>query len=172
MTYAEQLINIHNSLTEESWLQGAFFCKSGDTLCMCAHGAAQAITNPQVQKVLETNSDVASQLSALTAHKIENVVKLASFAADSASLAVFACAYKKNNFDLYKVWKTRPDWVKMNQVWENKNYGNISIHWLMGMFGITPQFNDSSSTTLKMIKDKILDAVKWAERNETFLRCS
>jgi hypothetical protein len=74
------------------------------------------------------------------------------------------------NKDLLSVWKNRPDWVKKERFFNSISYGFVNLHFLMGMFGITVDFNDNSNTTLDMLKDKLSEAAKWAEENEEFLQ--
>ncbi len=48
MSIAESLRTAKALLTEETWRKGNYFSADGDTLCMCAHGAVQAVVNDMV----------------------------------------------------------------------------------------------------------------------------
>lgn len=158
-TYAEQLRQIRDSLTIENWIKGSYFSNKNDTVCMCVHGAAQALVNPQVKKVFkEDNLDNIVSRVEPDAHVGAALVEAKKAVADSK--------YQ----DLLTVWKSRPAYLKAERMHNGVSNGFVNLHYLMGMFGITTSFNDSPYTTLEMLKDKLSEAAKWAEENEEFLR--
>jgi hypothetical protein len=143
INYADQLRQVRDSLTNENWLKGSYFSIRNNQTCFCVHGAAQFIVNPEVKKGKRV--DVAGAPEADTA------------------------SYFLEKKDLFGGWLSRPDHVRRERVCVGVNNGSLNLHWLMGMFGITASFNDSPSTTLEMLKDKLTEAAKWAEENEEFL---
>lgn len=175
MTYAQQLRKISDILTEDNWNQGSYF-DFKDKLCMCVHGAGQTIVNPQLQFVIQNYTQ--------SLVKIENfdfdpgcrtprVMPVeAAKDADLVSKQVnekLSATIDMDPIISYDVWKERPSYVKNDYENYNKNYGNLNLHFLMGMFGITAQFNDDRGTSLQMLKDKLEECAVWAEQNQEFL---
>lgn len=58
-----------------------------------------------------------------------------------------------------KLWEMRPDWVRYN----DKDYGSLDAHYLLGLVGCTTAFNDDPSTTLEMVKEKFTEAANLAQ---------
>jgi hypothetical protein len=151
--YHKLLREVRDSLTAENWDKKClnFSTRNNNLYGMSAHGAAQRLVNLEVKKALEKNNVTHAKLitnSALTAARVGK---------DNIS---------KNDKDHFSVWKNRPDWVKY-YIWEG--YGNLNLHYLMGMFGLTWGFEIQDSTTLDMIQEKLSEAAMWAEENEEFL---
>ena len=61
----------------------------------------------------------------------------------------------------FKVWKSRPYWVNADS-----DKGNLQVHYLMGMVGLTTTFNDHKNTTLEMVKEKFTKAYEVAKMIE------
>lgn len=154
-TYAEQLRAVRDSLTKENWNQGSWFTRKNNTICMCVHGAAQAIVNPQVRTALD--NDYYQSANYAKGHVTETI-------------AIMSHYINTTSKDLFSLWKNRPDFVKREIIYNEISYGFVNLHYLMRMFGISLDFNDSKNTTLDMIKDKLSEAAKWAEENEEFLQ--
>lgn len=166
-SYAEQLSQVRDSLTLDNWNKGSYFSNKNNILCMCVHGAGQALVNPEVKKALENNKVVA----ALVASDLSVDASLAGErAAGRASASVASAVAVETNNKLLELWSNRPDWIKQERIYNSISYGFVNLHYLMGMFGITASFNDSPNTTLDMLKDKLSEAANWAEANEEFLK--
>lgn len=143
----DQLIEAMNSLTPENWRKGAYFQREGNSsdICMCAHGAAQAVVNPVCKLAVHSLNDVAANR--------------AVYSAENASLVAAKIKASKSSPE---IWSNRPDWVKQDCVSNGQNYGNFDIHYLMGMVGLTTVFNDATNTTLEMVKEKFQQAIELA----------
>lgn len=167
-TYADQLRQVRDSLTKDNWWKGAYFLwVDNDRVCMCVHAAAQRIVNPEVRKVFASRIQNTKEL-VCRAVEVVSPASSQTSAAETEVLKHGSTGYniKLKDKILHEVWQNRPSDVRKPQ----EGYGDMNLHWLMGMFGITVAFNDSQSTTLDMIKDRLSDAADWAEKNETFLR--
>lgn len=62
-----------DSLTTDTWQQGAYFRAVGEKVCMCAHGAVQAIVNPIVAGIMLNWSPLASSAPAFTTRELAPV---------------------------------------------------------------------------------------------------
>jgi hypothetical protein len=145
--FIQDLTTVRDSLTSENWIQGALFRKKkttnvfrilelvlNDTLCMCAHGAVQRVVNPvckQAKSVVEAFS--------------------------CSDVNSFLC---KDSKDQFSIWKRRPDYVRQDRIYDNINYGNRELHYLLNMVGLTIHFNDDVKTTLEMVKAKFDEAIE------------
>jgi len=155
-TLSDILIQARDSLTPKNWRKGAYFKDDNGTLCMCAHGAVQAIANPQCRLKL-AESLVMAPATALAAATAASVG--AGEAANSPSSTT--TAQQKND------WNNRPDWVKRERIINNKNYGNLDTSYLLGMVGLTITFNDDPDTTYEMVIEKFNKAIELAKKFET-----
>lgn len=79
-------------------------------------------------------------------------------AAPAISAASLAAGAGAHNTYLY-TWETRPGWVRE----ASKNYGSTELHYLLGMFGVTADFNDAPDTTLEALHARLNEAAAWAE---------
>jgi hypothetical protein len=152
--YYELLREVRDSLTKENWVKGYYFDIKNNIVYMSIHGAAQRLVNPQVRKALEDNNIFAARRCAIDA---------------SPAAAVNAAVAILNNNHILSIWKNRPNWVKEDYIYDNKNYGNLNLHYLVGMFGLTKEFESKESTTLDMIQERLSETAIWAEENEEFL---
>lgn len=162
-TYADQVRKISCMLTEENWNKGSYFAVKNDKLCMCVHGAGQTLVNPQVKEALE----ITTTTTTTTVVKVAAVAR-EEWAADAKSAA--NVAKDRNSKLFYHIWSNRKYYIRNDYVFNEKNYGNTNLHYLMGMFGIDVTFNDNENTTLYMLKDKLKECADWAEQNEEFLQ--
>ena len=48
----QYLVDAKNSLTVDTWGRGGYFGIHNNKLCMCAHGAIQFASNPEVKRIL------------------------------------------------------------------------------------------------------------------------
>ncbi len=141
-TLAETLTEARNSLTPLNWRKGSYFKQENDTLCMCAHGAVQALVNPVCRERL-LQSDIGGAE--------------ASARADAGASAGASASAGVN-------WTNRHDWVKKDHIRNNKNYGNLEVHYLLGMVGLTTAFNDSPNTIYEMVIEKFNEAIQLANQ--------
>jgi hypothetical protein len=157
--YHELLREVRDSLTKENWDKCChLFSIKNNNLCMSVHGAAQRLVNPQVAKALNIKGTPNQQDIALFL-----LPSLIATAARAGSVDVHDHpAAPIPIFDYFFAWKNRLNWIK-------ENYYNINLHYLMGMFGLTYDFEKQESTTLDMIQEKLSEAAMWAEENEEFL---
>ncbi len=138
------LTEARNSLTPANWRKGAYFQSENNNLCMCAHGAVQALINP-VCKARLLQSDITG-------------------ASADASAGAGASVAGAGGANASANWTDRPDWVKNDVVYNNKNYGNGEAHYLLGMVGLTIGFNDRSDTTYEMVIEKFNEAIQLANQ--------
>jgi hypothetical protein len=158
-SYHELLREVRDSLTPENWDKNCYYLSNkNNNLYMSVHGAAQRLVNPEVIKALGNDIFPADH----------RVVAAAAAVGPGAVAATTPRVTILNNNHL-SIWKNRPNWVKEDYIFNNKNYGNLNLHFLMGMFGLTYNFECQESTTLDMIQEKLSEAAMWAEENEEFL---
>ena len=149
--YAGTLLQIKESLTDETWGKGRFFDWRNDMIYMCVNGACQKIVNP---KIVQMFIDEHCNYDLSTCAQVEAwIVYHEYYAAEVAELAVI------KNRDKKIAWKKRKKF----------RFGHLNVHYLMGLFGLTSNFNDSMSTTLPMIHHKFDQAIAWSKENHYFL---
>ncbi len=141
------LTEARDSLTPLNWRKGSYFQSDNDTLCMCAHGAVQALVNPVCRKSLQQSN---------IAWSVAQVAGASASAGAGASAS--AGAGEGAN------WTNRSDWVKNDFVYNSQNYGNLEAHYLLGMVGLTVSFNDRLDTTYEMVIEKFNEAIQLANQ--------
>lgn len=142
-SYADAFEDIAHSLTEENWGKHSLFELNNGQICMCAHGKVQARFNPKVKEILQ---------SMLVRRKVECAFIYATPYSDTAASGE-AYAQEHPSCSLEEFWNKRP--VRDHEV---------DGHYLLGMVGLTPSFNDDSSTTLEMVRDKFREAAALARQ--------
>jgi hypothetical protein len=142
----QDLIAARDSLTLETWIKGDYFKQKENTLCMCAHGAVQRVVNPVCKAAF--NVWDASDAD----------VPVFGGAVAGAGVA----AIDRYN-DPLQAWNDRPDRIRQDFIFKDKNYGNKELHYLLGMVGLTAYFNDDPNTTLEMVKAKFDEAIALAK---------
>lgn len=166
MTKENSLLNslriVKHRLTEELWIKDNYFEAKGDKLCMCPHGGAQSVVNPKVRSLVvggDSHVDryldprVRATTATRAAHRRDRAHGLGATyrAAHDARAAT-------NRLSSQDIWNSRPSWVK-----ENTDYGNLEIHYLMGMVGLDVIFNDDKNTTFAMVQEKLDQAIALAQ---------
>lgn len=145
-TLVDKLQAAHDKLTQSTWNKYYFFEIIGDRICMCAHGALQSEVNPCVKSSLNNKS-----------------VDYAKYFIRGA--AERAAKIGQKNLNL--LWSDRPDWIKDNFIISTgktvSNTGNLDGHYLLGMVGLTAEFNDDFHTTFDMVKAKFKEAIALAK---------
>lgn len=189
MSIKEDLQSALNELTPETWIRSSYFRVEGQRMCFCAHGALQKQVNPAVKDVLAKASlGLTTPISECVAEAIAarsgaaapavaaaSAATAASSAAAAASIAApaaptiataIATAIARSSAVLAdaltllrRFWDQRPDWVSKT----NPDYGSFDAHYLLGMVGLTANFNDDPKTTLEMIREKFRQAIVLAE---------
>jgi hypothetical protein len=187
-TLVDILIEARNSLTDEIWKKGSYFKLVNNLMCMCSHGAVQILVNPACsQKVrlrLEARlygingvlklggarvaADCAGErLDAIQAAGDGNSTKfILDDAIDGGSIevaSVASLALGKLTSIKQDIWNNRPDWVRHNRIVDRCDYGNLDVHFLLGMVGLTVSYNDAPNTTLEMIRGKFTEAISLAQ---------
>lgn len=140
-TLADMLTEARNSLTPVTWKKGSYFKKVNDTLCMCAHGAVQAVVNPVCKNSLTSNQAIGH-----------------------------AIPVAWSNDGLRNVEAHR--FLSKQDIWNNRSLlvtkkipeGNGEAHYLLGMVGLTINFNDAKDTTFEMVKAKFDEAIALANQ--------
>lgn len=90
MKISEILTQARDSLTD-NWNKGSYFAAVNDRLCMCSHGAVQAIVNPSVKQALEMGQVAIQQDSPINATPKQSTAHLAcSKVASPLPRAVFS----------------------------------------------------------------------------------
>lgn len=149
---------VKKKLTKKTWTKRNYFAEKNKTLCMCVHGAGQSEVNPEVKKVLSL-SGAAFPVN-IRAGAAAACAATAPFARGAVLAAVLASGSLLGAKNIN--WNSRPSWVKKDFFLDGKNYGNLDLHYLMGMVGLTTEFNDNEKTILPMIKVKLDKAIKLA----------
>jgi len=181
------LIQARDSLTPENWRKGFYFQEDNGTLCMCAHGAVQAIANPQCRLAINTVSWDALLASPAPAFLAATPTEAADAAAPrpagspalvaasaaamvteptAAARGAAAASAARSSWGQKNDWNNRPDWVKRERIINNKNYGNLDTSYLLGMVGLTAGFNDDPDTTYEMVIEKFNKAIELAKKLE------
>lgn len=162
--YNELVIELRDSLTQDNWNKGQYFAAKGATICMCVHGAGQKLINPNVKNIFNNiEKTLSSWRCAVAAQAADNTVNCAANAAKDGEFKsrVKSVFSKTKDSNLLDIWNNRGDaYATQNH---NAHAYNASLHFLMGMFGITASFNDKASTTLEMLKDKLTECAAWAK---------
>lgn len=167
MPIANDIRSASNLLTNENWGQGSYFfvkmvsIKTSEmlisrdptdgNLCMCAHGALQAICNP-ITKELVSNFN--QTRDAAGAWKVAE-----TSARRSANAASRASQYRPvNTGEPIDVGNAR-------RMLEEQTDGHSSYEssYLLGIVGLTASFNDHPDTTLDDVKKKFEEAAKLAD---------
>lgn len=160
---ADKLTEARNSLTPKTWQQGNWFKAdaNGQHICMCAHGAVQAVVNPTVKNIIRNyTAKVASRK--LSSRKIQKGVE---GAANVGSDVCFGSRKMNTIGSLKKLFNNRtkhhfhPD--DLNDML--KNNPELNAHYLLGMVGLTVGFNDGIRTSLRDVKKKFTKAIALAK---------
>ena len=158
MNISESLIAARALLTPEVWHKGSYFAAKGDTVCMCAHGATQAIINnsviaalaaaasPRCSRAAAAPATAARAASAMTAAATAAAITAAAAAAATAA-AIAAVAVKST--------------IPHTPLWAE----GLEAHSYMGHVGLTVAFNDSGKTTLPDVLAKFDEAIALALSN-------
>lgn len=175
---ASILQQAHDLLTPENWIKGSYFSFNGKNFCGCSHGVVQTLVNPKCGALIDFSKTNVLKLSVAALDALaEAALAEAALGATAGAAARAAegviegsdlllvleyvpCVGATVMFDAAssKVWNSRPDWVK-----NSSDYGSLDAHFIMGMVGLTPTFNDDPGTTFPMIKEKFKEAIKLAE---------
>jgi hypothetical protein len=142
-----QLEAARDSLTPETWTKGTYFDRrtlepSNHITCFCAHGALHLQVNPDLKKAY-LNNESTQQLRRMMRG---DPIKIASSA-----------YYRLDPLDLLSIDQCREVWLCRR---------GEEAHYLLGMVGLTANFNDRVSTTLDMVKTKFDEAIALAKRLE------
>ena len=137
----EMLQEMKASLTEETHFKGKYFTVKNNHICMCIHGAADAVCNPRVKKILSSYTG-------------DRAVRANS----EANFPPYVNTIRHKNSSK-ETWDSRPDYIKQDFIYQNINYGNRDLHFLLYMVGATIIWNDLPTTTLEMVHAKIDEAI-------------
>lgn len=151
-TLASIILKTKASLTLENWRKVPYFQADQGQLYMCAHGALQAIVNPEVKAFLRSN---------MTGTDLRSAAR--SWAASGhapSTRASWAEAAMRNNPSAspQEIWDLCSSWARSDYIYNGKNYGKSEAHYLLGMVGLTAIFNDATDTTFEMIQQKFGEA--------------
>lgn len=157
-TIIEQLEEISASLTEETWdtrKTGYYFVLgSNDKLCFCAHGAVQFVTDPVIKELHASNPNRTNLPTPLLKGEYSSGRMPSTL---PASAAFYADKHCRGYHNKKTVWDNRPTWVRDNDL-----HGNQDVSFLLGMVGLTIDYNDHPSTRLSDIKEKFRQAIALA----------
>lgn len=178
--YTNQILEVKKILTS-GWTKKRYFQAENDKICCCVHGAGQKICNPRVTQIFKyfqttalvvtsaARAAVAAARAAAEAARAAEEAAVAMVMVEAASAAAcspaLGSAEASGQAKLEKIWKNRPGWVSKT----DPTHGNLNLHYLMGMFGITTSFNDCRNTSLDMMLDKLDECAAWTTENELFL---
>lgn len=146
--YAEKVRAVKSFLLTHGWTQGKYFRVKGEKVCACAHGAAQTVSNPRV------NAIVRDSKRAKDASFVAAFTRISS--ADAADAAVAARGA------LLSCWASREEWIRK----DHAGCGNFNLHYLLGLFGITADYNDDKETALEDLIVKLDECSAWAAQHE------
>lgn len=137
-----QLQAAYNKLTRQNWRKKSFFAVKNDEICMCAHGAVRAVVSPKIQSILDKSISRETKRSA------------ASFYIESNS--VYSAIFKGSDERLY----SKPH----NKLSLAHCTPDMRPHFVLGLVGLTVQFNDYKDTTFEMIQSKFREAIELAKQ--------
>ena len=149
MSIASDLRTASDKLTESNWHKGAYFKANGNEVCMCVHGAVQSVVNPRVARILGSHGATTDAEASFAA--ASGGLHVAASSAAAATYAVAASGIGPVDLECAKgLYLARRDW-------------QIPAHFVMGLVGLTTEFNDAPNTTLPMVKEKLSQAIQLAE---------
>ncbi len=155
---SEILTLARDSLTEDNWTKCSYFARKNGLVCMCAHGAIQAQVNPECKSAIETlTKDPEADINLLR----EAVLGSPATTSWSGLMAQEDAILRNKN--IKEMWDNRPPYTNEDHIYKDKNYGNKDAHYLLGMVGLTPHFNDMPTTTLQEVKAKFNEAIQLAK---------
>ncbi len=155
MNYTDQLQEIKKIISSGRWIKEAYFKAHNDLVCCCIHGAGEIVSNPKIKSALMSLPESGICNEAPMMAKEAGKLACGRFAARAGAY------HGEQTLDL--TWKNRPDWVKDKS-------RNQSLHFLLGMFGLTAEFNDHQDTTIQMVLNKLDECITWTAKNEKFLQ--
>ena len=163
-TILQTLRTVQNVLSEKNWMQGNFyglksFSDGSSNICMCIHGATKVVENNTHELALIGCYN--KQLLSVNLSKLFNILTNFNINEPTFESIILAAEVGKTNISKYDgnahlAWNDRPDWIK------NRSSGTYEIHYLLGMAGLTVQFNDHWRTSFEMIQEKIQTAIALA----------
>lgn len=170
MSKEDSLVNklrlLKHLLKEDVWTQKTFFYNKNGKLCMCPHGAAQVVSNPRVKEVYKDYQEhITNKNSWQHRRKVWDFISLLNQCKRLDVGCAASDGHRYLNGSLSK-WRNQSDWIKSTT--STLGYGNLEVHYILGMVGLTVEFNDSSSTTFPMIQQKIDQAIVLAKILETY----
>lgn len=176
-TLESKLTVARDSLSPTNWRKGSYFKSEGNTICMCSHGAVQAQVNPDCKSIPNPSLPVLSPWLRpwsrwIATHPNMSVMSAIKEAIESALFNSLCCG-RGSNADLSgqftaaetrkEIWDKRSDTVKSDYILDSVNYGNTEAHYLLGMVGLTFNFNDDPFTTFEMVQEKFNQAIALAK---------
>lgn len=152
------LTQIRDMLTSDTWINGSEFEESNSRrICMCPHGAAQVLVNPQVKKIWADPESIEALFNA-------------SFRGNYSPVSLgHLVESMQERYGVEALWTKRPAYIKSDIIIDDINYGNGNLHYLMAMLGITTKFNDAPDRSFQEVQDKLNESIEWASRNADFL---
>ncbi len=160
MKYSEPVRQVKDILGQGR-SKGRYFRANAGKINCCVHGAAQRVCNSQVTAVFTGMKTWAAKVQEAWSPA---TAQFAGAAVDTNCDRVAAIAVTTETEEsLMAAWRWRPDWVRVG-------LSNLNLHYLLGMFGITPDFNDDPDTTLEEMLQRLERCAVWAEQHEEFLQ--
>lgn len=96
----QDLIKVKELLTKETWIKKSYFKEKDNQLCMCGHGAAQAVVNPSVAKIVKdyqkNNPSSAATAAARAAADACPAALAGELAGDAGAALVAALAVRES----------------------------------------------------------------------------
>jgi hypothetical protein len=159
-TYPELIRRAKDQLTSETWGKYAYFSTKDGKLCMCAHGAMQSVSNPEVVATLACRARRAPKAARAAAEAepaAAAALAKARLAENTASAsAVDAAAVAARAESISEAKGKKPGWVS--------DEDGSEASYILGLVGLTATFNDDLSTTLEHIHAKFEEAADLAEK--------
>lgn len=151
MKLSKVLRKMISSLTEETYSKESYFKERDGKIINCPHGLAQIFVNPKVARALTSDDSREIILAVANDH-----------ATPSAAVAFKAMKMSLADAPRLTLFNNRPEYVKQFFF----NCGELSIHWLLGLFGITSRWNSHEDTKFVEVKERLNLALEFAVEND------
>lgn len=175
MKLSEQIREAARLLTSETWNQGRYFSVRSGHVCMCAHGAMQAVANERVRQALSNpRKEVAAadMAEAATAAFVAACAAGRAAAPSSPAMAAWAAwaaaaadAAESGAEAEAEAWTfgTDADLAAIRSAWERRPSWAPESSYMLGLVGLTAAWNDANGRTLDEVRAKFEEAAKLAE---------
>lgn len=163
--YSETFVEVADFLTDDNWVRtnfstaiyGKFFVIKDGKLCFSVYGAVKARLVPAIISSLDGAEEGGVSMAVI----VSRMDYIASYWGGNIKSPDHgdACMQPCGNIP-HTAWQCREQWSNIDTdiFIGGFNCGNRQALFILGMAGLTPKFHDDPTTTLDMVKVKLLVA--------------